>query len=738
MTSMTDAGRRLRLRSGVAALVAAVAVLVAGVAAVPAYAADTVTVDGMTFTPEDPDRPVGALLTSYSGPGGSVVIPGSVTIAGTEYAVTGIGIDAFREKGLTAVDIPSSVTRIGQGAFTLNQLTSLTIPTGVQRIGQVAFGGNKLTSLVLPSTLTRLDTGAFSNNLLTTVDIPASLTELPEAAFYNNLLSSVTLPATMTSIGQAAFRDNRLTSFTFPPLVSYVSPEVLAGNLFTSFTFPDTVRTISGGVLGNNPLTHVSLGGGVQLLEANAFSGVILPEGGLAPCLLTSVDFGTSLVEVESSAFLGCSLGAIELPDSLRVVSLVAFARSGLTHVDLGDGVQQLLPGAFMENALTSVTLPASLQMLSSGPFAKNPDLTSVTFLGPPPNVPYGNPLVESSTAAERVTVTHYWRFGADQVSGGFTSPSWYDSPTRSLAIVDFALGGHGADIAPVEVAPGGTVAAPATPSAAGWSFRGWFADAALTVPFDFDALVTRDLTAFAKWSAETSVAVGPDPDAVAVEGRELPVRAVVTTDAAAGVPAGSIRLLVDGAQLGELLPVDGSGAAEFSLPAMAAGDHTLGAAFVPADDRWLQADAAVPFTVSDVAGVTDAIEVRPSATQVDQGGSITFEVEAFDVNGDSLGEVTGDAVFSSSVAEDVVLGATVSFPHASVHTITAAYAGLLESVEITVIPEPEPEVDPAGGSTADDLATTGAADPVGGMLSGLLLLAAGLVVALAVRRRAV
>jgi hypothetical protein len=56
----------------------------------------------------------GVVITEYTGPGGSVVIP--ATIGGK--VVTGIGDYAFYDcTGLTSVTIPASVTTIGEGAL---------------------------------------------------------------------------------------------------------------------------------------------------------------------------------------------------------------------------------------------------------------------------------------------------------------------------------------------------------------------------------------------------------------------------------------------------------------------------------------------------------------------------------------------------------------------------------------------------------------------------------------------
>ena len=65
---------------------------------------------------------------------------------------------------------------------------------------------------------------------------------------------------------------------------------------------------------------------------------------------------------------------------------------------------------------------------------------------------------------------------------------------------VDFELNGHGVPIASAE--PQNNIAPqPAPPEESGWTFGGWYADTALTIPFDFDN-VTDICTAYAKWTA--------------------------------------------------------------------------------------------------------------------------------------------------------------------------------------------------------------------------------------------
>lgn len=50
------------------------------------------------------------------------------------------------------------------------------------------------------------------------------------------------------------------------------------------------------------------------------------------------------------------------------------------------------------------------------------------------------------------------------------------------------------------QVTSGGTVAKPADPVKDGFVFKGWFADEALTQPYNFETPVTADITIYAKW----------------------------------------------------------------------------------------------------------------------------------------------------------------------------------------------------------------------------------------------
>ncbi|MBP5608857.1 MAG: InlB B-repeat-containing protein, partial [Lachnospiraceae bacterium] len=71
---------------------------------------------------------------------------------------------------------------------------------------------------------------------------------------------------------------------------------------------------------------------------------------------------------------------------------------------------------------------------------------------------------------------------------------------------VSFNMNGYGDPIDPVVVISGNTVDEPATPSANGVVFDGWYAEAECTEEYDFEAPVVEDITLFAKWLQKYTV----------------------------------------------------------------------------------------------------------------------------------------------------------------------------------------------------------------------------------------
>ena len=100
--------------------------------------ADSITVSGVTYTYSGSTASVTGHTGSLSS---SVTIPATISVDGSTYNVTSIGINAFLYcDSLSSVTIPSSVTSIGDSAFgNCESLSSVTIPSSVTSIGNNAF-----------------------------------------------------------------------------------------------------------------------------------------------------------------------------------------------------------------------------------------------------------------------------------------------------------------------------------------------------------------------------------------------------------------------------------------------------------------------------------------------------------------------------------------------------------------------------------------------------------------------
>jgi TolB-like protein/acetyltransferase-like isoleucine patch superfamily enzyme len=188
------------------------------IASVNGIPAETVARNGVLQIRSMPkaefDRDVGyrfALgeIRSYSGNAKNIVIP-SVIWGET---VVSIGNEAFRNRQLTWVNIPSSVTSIGEGAFANNQLTSVTIPNSVTSIGNSVFANNQLTGIIIPNSVTSIGNSAFANAFVSVsnrthiITIPNSVRSIGNYAFYNNDIGRVIIGANV-SVGENAFSHN--------------------------------------------------------------------------------------------------------------------------------------------------------------------------------------------------------------------------------------------------------------------------------------------------------------------------------------------------------------------------------------------------------------------------------------------------------------------------------------------------------------------------------------------------
>ncbi|MDR0565574.1 MAG: InlB B-repeat-containing protein, partial [Prevotellaceae bacterium] len=92
------------------------------------------------------------------------------------------------------------------------------------------------------------------------------------------------------------------------------------------------------------------------------------------------------------------------------------------------------------------------------------------------------------------------WSFSSGKVTGNMTLyAKWIAAGTTAYTVSFNSNGGSTVD--PQTVAANGTIARPANPTRAGYTFAGWYADAGLTALWSFPAgKVTKETTLHAKW----------------------------------------------------------------------------------------------------------------------------------------------------------------------------------------------------------------------------------------------
>ncbi len=317
---------------------------------------------------------------------GNVVIPGTVSNNGTDYAVMSIGERAFYDcSNLVSLHVPSSVTSIASDAFIdCDGLTEITLPfvgTSPESTGGVtfltmfannpalkkvtisepcttipAYGFSSLplalTEINLPNTITTIGHSAFAHcRELTSITIPEKVDSIGEYTFaYCDKLTSVIIPENVKSIGNFAFYNSyKLTSIDIPKNVTAIgkwafgSCDSDSSSVTTSINVDSENANYSSedGVLFNkDKTTLIRCPGGIAGNYTVPGSVTTIEDGAFTCCsTLTSVTIPPSVTTIESSAFANCiNLASIDIPQSVIKAGSEAFERTKWME-DQPDGV---------------------------------------------------------------------------------------------------------------------------------------------------------------------------------------------------------------------------------------------------------------------------------------------------------------------------------------------------------------------------------------------------------------
>ena len=336
-------------------------------------------------------------LTNYMGPGGDVVIPG--TLGG--YPVTCIGAAAFGLQGsVTSITIPTNVASIEDSAFyRCTGLTSMTLPNGLTNIGPSVFSEcHGLTNIGIPDTATAIGEYAFLDCWsLPTLVLPTGLATLQEGVFQGCIgLTNLSIPGGVTSVGASAFaRCTSLNNLVIPSSVNNIAggaflycsalttlyfagnpPLPLNGNPFSDSYSTNTVTTVYY-YLGNTSWEAAFCGRPTMAVSAPAtgFSYAYVTNSGIVTVTITGYGGADTFITLPSiiNGFPVNSIGQ----------SAFYWWHKNLTTINIPPGVTNIGDGAFSYcTGLTSLTFPMGVTNIGKSMFFNCESLTNVTIPG--------------------------------------------------------------------------------------------------------------------------------------------------------------------------------------------------------------------------------------------------------------------------------------------------------------------------------------------------------------------
>ena len=310
-------------------------------------------------------------------------------------------------------------------------------------------------------------------------NIDYTVTAIGNNAFESLNVSSVFIPATVTSIGPFAFRFCKfLATVTFAAdshlksigLGAFYGTEHVYPK-FKEIKIPDSVETIGNGAFYDcRDLERITLPSALQTLSPVTFYDCTA---------LSEVTFPASLKTIESSAFGGCrNLSEVKLPASLTTIQSSVFHRCSALKTVSYDGSLEQWNHITADNDVLGSSCPS----LVTGDYtAQFIPVKDDPFADPPPKT---------------VTITKYTGTESTVILPS-TINSWPVTKIGEDALKDHTT------ITSVTIPASVTEIDKLTaPTVEGYTFDGWYADAAHTTEFDFTQPITGDTTVYAKWTA--------------------------------------------------------------------------------------------------------------------------------------------------------------------------------------------------------------------------------------------
>ena len=309
-------------------------------------------------------------------------------------------------------------------------------------------------------------------------NIDYTVTAIGNNAFESLNVSSVFIPATVTSIGPFAFRFCKfLATVTFAEdsqlksigLGAFYGTEQ-AYPRFKEIKIPDSVETIGNGAFRYcQNLERIALPSALQTLSNVTFYGCTA---------LSEVTFPASLETIQVGAFGYCrNLSEVELPASLKTIQSYVFGGCSDLKTVSYDGSLEQWNHITANNDVLGYSCPSLVT-----------DDYTAQFILVENDLPDHFP--------KTVTITKYTGTESTVILPS-TISNWPVTKIGEDALKDNTT--ITSVTIPASVTEIGKLTAP---TVEGYTFDGWYADAAHTTEFDFSTPITGDTTIYAKWTA--------------------------------------------------------------------------------------------------------------------------------------------------------------------------------------------------------------------------------------------
>ena len=378
------------------------------------------------------------------------------------------------------ITIPESVKKIGNGVFKGNKAlwqNTLTLPAGLEEIGNEAFKESHIGNIVFAEVATAesltIGANAFEQALLGTLVIPANTTSIGAHAFEWATADAIILSEGVQSLGEYAFyKTTTEEAVVIPASLKSIGAYCFGGQeggYWDPSYGVEVELTVEGSVLETigeyafyqNPnLTEITIPASVKSIGAYAFF-----EG-----FVNTLNFaeGCQLQTIGEYAFADSydswndkdGLGDLTLPASLIYIGQYAFQNSGITSLTFesaypvaDEATADLVLGAysFTDNKIEVVNLSYNVVEIGVGAFMEcgvysysNGGSFTVNFAADgklaiigesafeesylsgdivlPASLANQDPIVEGSTATNRLAVGARAFYGTDITSVTFTS----------------------------------------------------------------------------------------------------------------------------------------------------------------------------------------------------------------------------------------------------------------------------------------------------------------------------